>query len=446
MRVLMLSWEYPPNHVGGLGKHVCHLSQALAKDGIEVHVVTHGDRDESLGGKNEPFVHRITPYAVSSPDFLTWVLQLNVALLERAVAVEREYGPMDLVHAHDWLVAFGGRALKHALRVPMIATIHATEAGRNNGIHNRTQSYISDVEWWLGYEAWKIICCSSHMKNEVMGVFRVPADKIAVIPNGVNPEEFTSLDRSICRERFASPDERLIFFIGRLVREKGVQTLVEAIRILIDQGHKVKLVVSGTGPYEEDLKFKAAVSGVYSHTYFTGRISDKVRNHLYRWADAAVFPSLYEPFGIVALEAMAAGSGLVVSDTGGMSEVVTHGTNGLKVAPGDAHALASAIARLINDSGLRDHIRREGFRTVSERYTWARIASQTEALYRDVLMDYSQSPWGLTSHRHSRRQDDAGRNHGRRRRFPPETSDVYHSQTDGVGSKQTSNAAHPGTC
>ena len=139
MKVLMMSWEYPPNQVGGLGRHVCHISQALAAAGTEVHVVTPGNTDETTDESGEPVVHRVVPYNVSAPDFASWVLQLNTAMLQRAITATEDYGPFDLVHAHDWLSAFASRAYKHAFRLPLVATIHATEAGRNAGIHNRQQ-------------------------------------------------------------------------------------------------------------------------------------------------------------------------------------------------------------------------------------------------------------------------------------------------------------------
>ena len=441
MKVLTFSWEYPPNHVGGLGRHVYHLSSALAEAGTDVHVVTPGVREQSSREGHGPRVHHIVAYDVSAPDFISWVLQLNVALFERAVRAVIEDGPVDVVHAHDWLVAFAARAFKHAFKVPLVATIHATEAGRNAGIHNRQQAYISDVEWWLLYEAWKVICCSEHMKNEVRGVFNVPKDKIMVLPNGVDPDEFSSLQRGAGRNAFAGQDQRMVFFIGRLVREKGVHVLLEAAKMLIGQGYTIKLVIAGTGPYEEELKFMAASMGIWSHVYFTGRVSDKVRNNLYRWADAAVCPSLYEPFGIVALEAMAAGSGLVASDTGGLSEVITDGTNGLKVRPGDAGALAAAISRLITDKTLRERIRRGGQETVRQRYLWSGIARATAELYEDVHREYEASPWGKSRLYTSGGDRDAGRYHGWRRRFETPAADLQSAKADGPGGQPAGDGA-----
>ncbi len=442
MRVLMLTWEYPPDHVGGLGKHVCQLSEAMAARGTEVHVITPGKQEADSGGEGRPFVHRIMPYGVSSPDFLSWVLQLNIALGERAARLAREQGDFDLVHAHDWLAAFAGRAFKHAFRVPLVATLHATEAGRNAGIHNRQQAYISDVEWWLGYEAWRAICCSQHMKREVMGIFNIPDDKVVVVPNGVNPEEFSIADRTLSRKAFAGDDQRLVFFIGRLVREKGVHVLLEATRILLQQGDNVKLVIAGTGPYEEELKFIAASLGIYSHVYFTGKVSDKTRNHLYRWADASVCPSLYEPFGIVALEAMAAGSGLVASDVGGLSEVVEHEVTGLKVPPGDAPALARAVSRLLRDKRLKENLARRGRKVVRQDYSWSGIAKRTLEVYDRVLAEYRRSPWRAQDQGSQGRFPYESGAYGRRRRIPAQAVDDRPAQTAGPGGQPAGDGSH----
>jgi len=442
MKVLMLTWEYPPDHVGGLGRHVCQLSEAMALQGTEVHIIAPGKQEVNSGGGSKPFVHHIVPYAVSSPDFLSWVLQLNIVLSERAARLVHEEGDFDLVHAHDWLAAFAGRAFKHAFRVPLVATIHATEAGRNAGIHNRQQAYISDVEWWLGYEAWRVICCSQYMKREVRGVFSVPDDKVVVVPNGVNPDEFSTTDRTLSRKAFASDDQHLLFFIGRLVREKGVQVLLEAARILLQQGENIKLVIAGTGPYEEELKFMAASLGIFSHVYFTGKVSDKMRNHLYRWADASICPSLYEPFGIVALEAMAAGSGLVASDVGGLSEVVRHEVTGLKIPPADPAAMAGAVSRLLHEKGLRKSLALHASLTVKQDYSWSSIAKKTQEVYAGVLSQHRRSPWRAQDQRSQRRFSYESGAYGRRRRIPAEAVDDSSTQAAGPGGQPAGDGAH----
>lgn len=406
MKVLMLSWEYPPASVGGLARHVEELAAALA-DIAEVDVLTRGVPGATWQ-EDKVRVHRADPYSLSSIDFLGWVFQLNIALLERGIQLYQDYGPFDILHAHDWLVAFAARALKHAYRVPLVATIHATEAGRNQGLHNDIQRYISSVEWWLTYEAWRVIVCSQHMYHEVRRLFQVPDDKLEVIPNGVSPEKFQVQPDHNLRLQYASPWEKIIFFVGRLVPEKGVQVLLHAMPAILRGCPEAKLIVAGQGPMEGELKYMAQNLGLGPKVYFTGYLDDQQRNNLYGIADVAVFPSLYEPFGIVALEAMAAGTPVVVSDTGGLDEVVTHGENGLKAFPGSASSLAENVIRVLQEPGLASSLRRKAASTIASKFNWPEIARRTYAVYQQVAAELRQVGWG------QRRREEGAGQHPRR--------------------------------
>ncbi|MEW6275154.1 MAG: glycosyltransferase family 4 protein [Bacillota bacterium] len=394
MRIVMLSWEYPPRSVGGIAPHVYDLTSSLASLGEEIHLITCGEPGvpeyEQVNGVE---VQRVNPYQISSPNFVTWVAQLNVAMLERATQLLNDLEGAHLIHAHDWLVAYAARALKHAYRLPLIATIHATEYGRNYGLHNDIQRHISDVEWWLCYESWRVICCSRYMKNEVRYVFQVPEDKIRVLANGVEPARFVFRQHRTNRNFYAAPDEQIVFYIGRLVREKGVQVLLDAVPKILAHCPKTKFIIAGKGPYEGELRHQANRLGIAQRVYFTGYIDDDVRNSLYSWADAAVFPSLYEPFGIVALEAMAAQTPVVVSDTGGLSEIITHGVNGLKAYPGNSNSLADMVIWLLKDAVLRERLRAAAFRKIQKEFNWRQIAWQTREVYREVWNEYRHSPW-----------------------------------------------------
>lgn len=394
MRILMLSWEYPPKSVGGLAQHVYDLSCALVGIGEEVHVLTCGAPGipdyEQVNGVH---VHRFQTYQISAPHFVTWIAQLNIAMLERAIPLFAELGGVHIIHAHDWLVAYAARALKHAWRLPLVVTIHATEYGRNCGLHNDIQRHISDIEWWLTYEAWKVICCSQYMKNEVRHVFQVPDDKIRVIVNGVNPANFATRTIRVTRDQFAAPDERIVFYVGRLVREKGVQILLDAAPQILARHPQTKFIIAGKGPYAEELHRQAASLGIAQRVYFTGYVDDEVRNTLYSWADVAVFPSLYEPFGIVALEGMAARTPVVVADTGGLSEIVEHGVDGLKFYPGNSRSLADMIIWLLQDRQLAQNLRQQAYRKVLEKFNWRDIALATRRVYQQVWNEYRHVPW-----------------------------------------------------
>lgn len=391
MRVLMLTWEYPPLSVGGLARHVEDLAGELVKT-IDLHILTRGET--GLEQLADPLpVHRIAPYPLQAPDFLTWVLQLNMALLQEGVRLFETTGPFELVHAHDWLVAFAARALKHLYRIPLVATIHATEAGRNQGLHNDGQRYIAGVEWWLTYEAWRVIVCSEYMQQEVGRQFQLPVDKMAVIPNGVNPKKFQVTADPSFRACFAYPWEKIIFFVGRLVPEKGVQVLLQAMPAILRRCPEAKLVVAGQGPMEDALKNQAQSLGIGYKTHFCGYLDDTERNRLYACADVAVFPSLYEPFGIVALEAMAAGVPVVAADVGGLGEIVRDGENGLKARPGSASSLADHIARVLTDPGLADHLNSRAASWIKNVYNWEKIAGRTLTVYEEILREARRTGW-----------------------------------------------------
>ncbi|MFZ5642124.1 MAG: glycosyltransferase family 4 protein [Bacillota bacterium] len=394
MRVIMLSWEYPPKSVGGLAQHVFDLTKALAEIGEEVHLVTIGSNDapdfETVNGVK---VYRVYPYNVSSLDFANWVTQLNVAILEKAVSVMNDIGNFHIVHGHDWLVAYAARALKHAFRIPLVATIHATEYGRNYGLHNNMQRHISDVEWWLIYESWKVICCSKYMRGELQCVFQVPDDKLSIIPNGVNTDAFRMKSNNYNRGEYASPNEQIVLYVGRLVREKGVQVFIDAMPHILKYRPATKFIIAGKGPHQNDLRNQSAALGVSDRVYFTGYVNDELRNSLYNWADVAVIPSLYEPFGIVALEAMAAGTPLVISDTGGLSEIIQHRVDGLKAYTGNSQSLADMVIWMLNDRSMAEKMKNKAFEKVRKEYSWTEIARQTRETYRDILDSRRNAAW-----------------------------------------------------
>jgi glycogen(starch) synthase len=396
MRILMLSWEFPPKVVGGIAPHVHDLSLSLHEQGLEVSVLTMGTAEaEEHENRKGIDVYRVKPGNPHPPDFVPWVLQFNLDLVEKVFQLTQEGFEFDLLHAHDWLVAYAGKTLKHALKKPLVATIHATEWGRNNGLYNDLQRYISDVEWWLAYEAWRVICCSRYMFSELQNIFQLPKDKLRIIPNGVYPESFRSVPEQLAsvRDQYAAPDEKIVFYVGRLVIEKGLDQLLEAAPKILAAEEKVKFVIAGKGPYAEHLHTKAKQLGIYHKCYFTGFIDDFTRNALFRAAQVAAFPSLYEPFGIVALEAMAAGTPVVVTETGGLGEVVQHGKNGLKALANNPDSLADNIIWMLSNPGHAQAMSNQAYRDVETEYNWKKIAERTLRVYQEVDHEYQQSRW-----------------------------------------------------
>ncbi|MCK8828049.1 glycosyltransferase family 4 protein [Natroniella acetigena] len=393
MKILVLSWEYPPYSKGGLASHLYDLLPELSKVGIEIYLVTQGTEDTpQYEQKNGIHVYRVYTPKISTPDFSSWVMLLNYKLLEKAISVVNN-NQIDLIHSHDWLVTFASQTLKHTYALPLVTTIHATEVGRNHGIHNEEQKYINDIEWWTTYEAWEVICCSDYMKSEVTGHFSLPQDKVKVIRNGVKEENFSAQYDGNFRTNFAHPEENIVFFIGRLVQEKGVQVLLEAVPQILKYSPQTKFIIAGNGPKEDDLKSQARRLGIAQHVYFTGYAREKLRNSLYQIADVAVFPSLYEPFGIVALEAMITKTPLVGSDVGGLGEIIEHRRNGLKTYPDDSKSLASNILKILYDEALTKNMVANAYQEAKEDYNWTSIAEQTVEVYRGVLAEYETSDW-----------------------------------------------------
>ena len=395
MRILMLSWEYPPRIVGGISRVVHGLAQKLGEQGCDVHVITCWDMGMKDYEKDEYVsVHRIHSYDVTPNNFVDWVLHLNFTIVEYAVRLINETGKFDIIHAHDWLVAFAARVLKHAYSIPLVATIHATEHGRNWGIHNDTQRYINNVEWWLAFESWRLIVNSDYMKNEVKGIFNIPEDKIDVIPNGVDLDKFKGYERDIeFRRKFASDNEKIVFFVGRLVNEKGVHVLIDAVPKVSYNYHDVRFVIAGKGPQLDHLKWKANEMGIANKVYFTGYISDEDLLKLYKCVDVAVFPSLYEPFGIVAIEGMLANVPVVVSDTGGLGGIVEHGVDGMKSYTGNANSLADSILEILFNPDKAEQMKKRALEKVYRIYNWDVISRQTLKVYESIIEESKKVHW-----------------------------------------------------
>lgn len=397
LSVMMLTWEFPPRIIGGISPHVYYLSRSLARNGVKVFVVTcdfpGAPQHEVLDGVE---VFRVDSYKNPSPDFATWVYLMNVNMQKEAAAIIKNLDEnIDVLHAHDWLVATAGIGLKHVFRKPLFATIHSTEIGRRNGIHLDHERMIHETEAWLTYEAWKVICCSDYMISHVRWAFGLPPDKQVMIPNGVNTDvyaEAQSKDLTQFRRRFALPSEKIVLFVGRLVYEKGVHVLVNAIPKVLDRIN-AKTVIVGNGYMKEQISGIVKGLGIDQKVMFTGFVDDETLRRLQTCADVSVVPSLFEPFGIVALEAMAAKSPVVVSDTGGLAEIVEHDVDGIKVYTNNPDSLAWGITRVLTDERNANRLRSNAYRKIQEKYNWDKIAKQTIDVYRTVLNEYSNSFW-----------------------------------------------------
>jgi glycosyltransferase involved in cell wall biosynthesis len=395
MKILVLAWEFPPRIVGGIARHVAELYPEVVKLGHEVHLITaefgHAPMYEVVEGVQ---VHRV-PVAAAN-DFFHWVVNLNQSMGHHGGKLILEEGPFDLIHAHDWLVGDAAIALKHSFKIPLIATIHATEFGRYNGINTDTQRYISGKEELLAYNSWRVIVCSDYMRREVERALHSPWNKVDVIFNGIRPEkkqhhqDFHAQD---FRRQFADDGEKIVYYVGRMTYEKGVPLLLNAApKVLSEMGGYVKFVIIGGGNTDH-LKRQAWDLGIWHKTYFTGFISDEYLDKFQTVADCAVFPSLYEPFGIVALESFASRVPVVVSDTGGFPEVVQHTKTGIVTQVNNPESLAWGILEVLQHPGYRQWLVDNAYSDLERRFSWEKIAKQTGDVYQRVVRERSHVDW-----------------------------------------------------
>ena len=381
MKILMLTWEYPPRVVGGISKVVYDLSHKMVKEGNEVTVVTYKDGDNVKYYENDKGVevYRVDNYMIRPNNFIDWIMQLNFNMITKANEIINKNGKFDVIHAHDWLVAYSAKSIKESYNIPLISTIHATESGRNSGIHDETQRYINDSEWMLTYESSEVIVNSNYMKNEVQ---RLPYDKINVIPNGVNLQLFSNVNIDYdFRRQYAMDNEKIILYVGRLVYEKGIQNLIAAMPKVLDRYHDSKLIICGRGGMIDELREQVKYLGIENKVYFAGYCDSKKMQKMYKCADVAVFPSTYEPFGIVAIESMLSGTPTIVSDVGGLNEIIEHGVTGMKSYAGNANSIADSVLALLFDPKLCVNISQNAIKKVKENYNWSKITDSTYYVY-----------------------------------------------------------------
>lgn len=379
-RVLTLSWEYPPVVEGGLARHVHKLSEALARGGDDVEVLTRGAlaRSERRGGV---LIRRVAepPKPADLSAFLRWIGRMNRDMARAGALAARP----DVVHAHDWLVGRAAVALAEHHRAPLVLTIHATEHGRHQGwVRRRPQRTIHEAERALARRADRVVVCSRFMADHVAEIFGVDAE---VIPNGLDPADLQPVeDLDGLRARFAAPGERLVLLAGRLMYEKGFQHALDALAALARRVPDVRFVVAGTGTHEQELRRQAEALGLAERGTFLGWAEDPVLHGLYRVADVCVVPSLYEPFGLVPLEAMASGCPVVVADVGGLREVVPNDLVGLRFAPRDAVALARVLEWSLTNPALRFRMREEALAHVRG-FDWDDVAQRTREVHAAAL-------------------------------------------------------------
>lgn len=371
--VLFLSFEYPPTIFGGLGIHVHHLAETIAGHGEMVHVVTYSDQEKIVVEKrNGVIIHRI-PASVSD-DFYLSIAEWNREIIDYVLSLSNRVS-FSIIHAHDWLVASSALVLKESLHCPLLATIHATEAGRNQGIKTSLQQAIHHLEWKFVQQANRIVVCSQFMKTEIHTLFRISLEKISIIPNGVLPSE---------KNKGIAEEGQIVIAIGRFVYEKGFTFFIDAAKLVLQNYPNARFILAGQGEMKQNYVEQLQQLKIAKSFQIQGFLYENEKWELYNKASVVCIPSVYEPFGIVALEAMACGKPIVSSDTGGLKEVVVHNQTGIIVPPCNSKRVAEGIIDLLSKPDWAEQIGERG-RQEAKRYCWSEVAKQTTNVYRQLL-------------------------------------------------------------
>lgn len=399
MRVLMLSWEFPPHLVGGLGRHVLALAEHLVDLGHDVVVLTRDAsgpdaprtvEPESLVGNGIRVVYAaVDPAAVSfEDDLIGWATALNRALIQAAEGLLTTWTP-DVVHAHDWLVAQAAISVAERTGSPLVSTVHATEAGRWNGwLSGPINRSIHSLEWRLCQHSRRIIICTESMAGEVRALFGPPRAPLHIVVNGIDTARWSRpRDRSA---RSGSPwrtEGLLIGCVARLEYEKGVHDLIAALPRLRRRFPGIRLVVAGTGTRADWLADQARRHRVSGSITWTEELATDDLAELLADCDVAVVPSRYEPSGLTVLEAAASGTPMVVTDVGGPAEFVGADRRGLRFRAGDPAALADAISVALRDPAAAVRRAALALEAVRTRHRWPDLARGTVRVYQLARRD-----------------------------------------------------------
>lgn len=380
----MVSWEYPPVVIGGLGRHVYQLATALAAAGHDVVVLSR--RPTDTDPRSHPSTDAISEgvrvvAAAQDPhefafatDMMAWTMAMGHSMVRAGLAI-RDWRP-DVVHAHDWLVAHPAVALAEFYDVPLVSTIHATEAGRHSGwVAGAISRQVHAVESWLVRDSDSLITCSHSMSDEITELFGPGLSESTVIPNGIDTVGWP-FARRLPR---SGPAELL--YLGRLEYEKGVHDAIAALPRIRRTHPGTTLTIAGDGTQRDWLIEQARKNKVLKATNFVGRVDHSELLALLRRTDAAVLPSHYEPFGIVALEAAAAGAPLVTSNAGGLGEAVIDGVTGSSFPPRDLAALAAAVRSVLDDPANAQRMAIAARDRLTADFSWPTVADHTAQVY-----------------------------------------------------------------
>lgn len=375
MRPLFITWEYPPYKAGGIAAHCEDLATTMASQGHSPVVITFGEKEEKEY-RDGVEIHRV-PANNAADNTISWAMALGDRMEKKALELSKKKS-FDLVHSHDWMTVPAATGIKKTLGLPMVFTVHSTQQGRD-GIDSDYQRAIHNLEWVGTYEADQVITVGREFCDEVQHIYEVPEEKINYIPNGVDLEKFEEHSASLNRDNYALDWEQIVLFVGRMYPQKGPGHLIEAMPHILEQKPDAKFVMCGSGATEH---YKGlAKKQVGDKVHFPGYVSDEELLSLMKESKMTVAPSVYEPFGIVPLEAAACETPTVGSYTGGMKDTIVHEYTGLHTYPADSESIETQVTRALEDPGWSEWLGDNARDRVEDNFRWEQISAWTTGIY-----------------------------------------------------------------
>jgi glycogen(starch) synthase len=435
LRIMMIGWEYPPSITGGLGIACRGLAKEVAARGHKVYFilprvygnepmdpgvhliglntrdlpVSNAELEEMLlhfAEQHKDEIRNLLPYgAYDSPEIGREEIASNLEFIRKQLAKQIEadspraeyllqggYGSdlyqqiqlyadfvsllarrlrVDIIHAHDWMTFPAGLGAMVQSGRPLLAHVHATEFDRS-GIHGNR--YVEDLERHTFHRSNAVVTVSNYTRSIIINRYQVAPDRAFAVHNAVETEKL----EEPCTRPFP---QKMVTFLGRITFQKGPDYFVKAARKVIDETQNVRFVMVGTGDMYPRMIELAADLGIGKYFHYTGFLNREQIKKIYSMSDLYVIPSVSEPFGLTALEAMSQGVPVIVSKQSGVSEVIQ---NAVKVDFWDVDAIAGAIKKILHDEELHSQMREGGLQEVQQ-ISWAQSAEQMENVYRRLV-------------------------------------------------------------
>jgi glycosyltransferase involved in cell wall biosynthesis len=384
MRIAMFTWESLHSiAVGGVAAHVTELAAALQRRGHEVHVFTRPGYGSGGVFCIDGVWHHFCPHQLH-PSFVEEIQDMCRSFVWNFFRTEDHIGHFDVVHAHDWLASNAMVWIKQGRpNHKAVLTMHSTEYGRcGNNFYGGTSARIRDHERHGTYCADRVIAVSGALKGELMWMYNLPDSKGTVIYNGVNVHRFDGwIDAGAVKGRYGiGPMDPTVLFMGRLSVQKGPDLLVEAIPGLLRFYPQARFIIAGEGDLRGSLERRVRQLGIGHAVRWFGRLASGEQADMFKACDAVCVPSRNEPFGIIVLEAWAAGKPVVASQIGGPGEFVWHNVNGLKIYP-TVESVGWGLGTLFTNWAWARWMGHNGRIAAETAFTWDRIAQETERCY-----------------------------------------------------------------